>query len=667
LISDWLSALIDSHVDIAKDPYIINLNVVRRTYNMIGLLLRTGVGEKSFEFLSQSILKELVKNSTNLDGNILDPEFQGMTDSQKNKKIITDLKTKWNSQLDEAYKKFTQTEEQVKSELTGYNPFSEDLLELLKTPVDKRDGIWYAKQLRILDVFDSLDSGPAKELSRLVMASRVDTKKYGNNLSELKLYMDSIRDVYKENAFTNIDRLIPYNPKTNTVPTIDNSTFLGSYLKNSILLINQLMEDKTITVTTPFNDLIDTILQKSSNKYASDKVSLVNKIADDIHTAFLSRFFTDSDKLNLKPNQVASIFNKVTTFVMDVNSNKIHPELKDNYLIQSLVKGISFEEDKTLPGFLGIPTVKADDNFVKEDLTFAWQELLQSSDKDVKDFAKQLFVYSFYTSGFKKGLFSIFHYIPPQLFKELEVKRGDGNDILSFAEYINDLNDDLRDPNTINMTVTGIVDEVFRNNWNNEKLVPQIQKEKVFNAITESNKQPTIVSIYFNKKSFEDRKLYLGPNEFQQPVFKPYIHYIVNDNTSYLMQYIGYNESTGAPVYKTVEKMGYYNKGKVIKEYGLSHSFLERNKVTSLTDEQVKDTLSKNKFYSSFTYIDPEFREIGSNKTSEETINELPTESTAEDRSLNVGAEIGQEMSPIVDDVAKTRLQDRMQDGKLPC
>jgi len=666
LISDWLSALIDSHVDIAKDPYIINLNVVRRTYNMIGLLLRTGVGEKSFEFLSQPILKELVKNSTNLDGNILDPEFQGMTDSQKNKKIITDLKIKWNSQLDEAYKKFTQTEEQVKSELTGYNPFSEDLLELLKTPVDKRDGIWYAKQLRILEVFDSLDSGPAKELSRLVMSSRVDTKKYGNNLNELKLYMDSIRDVYKENAFTNIDRLIPYNPETNTVPTIDNSTFLGSYLKNSILLINQLMEDKTITATIPFNDLIDTILQKSSNKYASNKVSLVNKIADDIHTAFLSRFFTDSDKLNLKPNQVASIFNKVTSFVMDVNSGKIHPELKENYLIQSLIKGVSTDnDDKSLPIFLGIPTVKADDNFVKENLTFAWQELLQSSDKDVKDFAKQLFVYSFYTSGFKKGLFSIFHYIPPQLFKELEVKRGDTNDILSFAEYINDLNDSLRDPSTINMTVTGIADEVFRNNWNNEKLVPQIQKEKVFNAITESNKQPTIVSIYFNKKSFEDRKLYLGPNEFQQPVFKPYIHYIVNDNTSYLMQYIGYNESNDSPVYKTVEKMGYYNKGKVIKEYGLEHSFLERNKVTSLTDEQVKDTLSKNKFYSSFTYIDPEFREVGSNKTSEETINEMPMESTTEDRSLNVGAEIGQETSPIVDDVAKTRLQERTE-NKLP-
>jgi len=56
---DWLSAMINAFVDIAKDPYIVRLNVNDYTYNMISLLLRTGKGKQSFYFLSQPILKDI--------------------------------------------------------------------------------------------------------------------------------------------------------------------------------------------------------------------------------------------------------------------------------------------------------------------------------------------------------------------------------------------------------------------------------------------------------------------------------------------------------------------------------------------------------------------------------------------------------------------------------
>ena len=58
-ILDWLSGLIDAHVDVAKDPYIVYLNVNEYTYNTIALLLRGGVGEKTFDFIAQPILREL--------------------------------------------------------------------------------------------------------------------------------------------------------------------------------------------------------------------------------------------------------------------------------------------------------------------------------------------------------------------------------------------------------------------------------------------------------------------------------------------------------------------------------------------------------------------------------------------------------------------------------
>ncbi|NCB79916.1 MAG: hypothetical protein EOM41_08180 [Bacilli bacterium] len=58
-IAGWLSAMINAHVDVAKDPYIINLNVNRATYAMTNALLRFGYGENTFYFLGQPILREL--------------------------------------------------------------------------------------------------------------------------------------------------------------------------------------------------------------------------------------------------------------------------------------------------------------------------------------------------------------------------------------------------------------------------------------------------------------------------------------------------------------------------------------------------------------------------------------------------------------------------------
>lgn len=49
-VMSWLSALINAHVDIAKDPYISKLNVNPYTYNLVNTLIRTGFGRNTFYF-----------------------------------------------------------------------------------------------------------------------------------------------------------------------------------------------------------------------------------------------------------------------------------------------------------------------------------------------------------------------------------------------------------------------------------------------------------------------------------------------------------------------------------------------------------------------------------------------------------------------------------------
>jgi hypothetical protein len=68
-ILDWLSAMINAFVDIAKDPYIVRLNVNPFTYNMTSYLLRMGKGEQTFYFLSQPVIKDVAAAVMKVRGN----------------------------------------------------------------------------------------------------------------------------------------------------------------------------------------------------------------------------------------------------------------------------------------------------------------------------------------------------------------------------------------------------------------------------------------------------------------------------------------------------------------------------------------------------------------------------------------------------------------------
>ena len=41
-VMSWLSAFINAHCDIVKDPYVSKINVNSFTYNMLNFLVRTG-------------------------------------------------------------------------------------------------------------------------------------------------------------------------------------------------------------------------------------------------------------------------------------------------------------------------------------------------------------------------------------------------------------------------------------------------------------------------------------------------------------------------------------------------------------------------------------------------------------------------------------------------
>ena len=57
-IMSWLSAMINKHVDVAKNPDITYLNVNDSTFNIVALLLRLGYGRRTFMFTCQDIMRD---------------------------------------------------------------------------------------------------------------------------------------------------------------------------------------------------------------------------------------------------------------------------------------------------------------------------------------------------------------------------------------------------------------------------------------------------------------------------------------------------------------------------------------------------------------------------------------------------------------------------------
>ena len=92
-VSAWLSAFINAHVDIVKDPWVVKLNVNPFTYNTINLLVRSGVGEAGVWLLCQPVIKELAEVEDKVKSEyIRDP---GVSKSKFRKKLVDEILDKY--------------------------------------------------------------------------------------------------------------------------------------------------------------------------------------------------------------------------------------------------------------------------------------------------------------------------------------------------------------------------------------------------------------------------------------------------------------------------------------------------------------------------------------------------------------------------------------------
>lgn len=591
-IMDWLSALINAHVDVAKDPYIMDLNVNSITYNMTSLLIRGGKGENTFYFLAQPALRRFTKEMLESKG-IIGAE-KGITERDKLKSIAKEYMTSLREAIislddsDSNKAKYAQYYNSLASEyslpsIEGYDAvevnyndvFDKKIAsEALKKPKEV-NGLY--QQVISIRAYQDLSSD-TEVLSNLVQLSQIDTKKFGNTLPlqlnfkrRLNRYIDNYQSRFYINGADNIEKPINYYLS---------STFLKQKLDAGINTPRILLSGQVIEATkgykTIFNAACDFFLGNSSDKNTVAELSKI--LTTSLRTKAVVNAVEDfniSDKkfLNMLRGP-KSIAKRLTQIKNDLRKRNDLPAIAFNGHIKNELLNYlqEYASDGTNQKYDRIVTA---DNALTNTATYenrllsAYQDLLDCEDEGIRKFANRLGVYAYLTSFDNRSTDSFFDVITTAWKKQ----KGYSDAIKAAIEILN--NDKLvgmdyfgfNSENMQNNNFTELFTEIARNAYRNDKIVKPYQLSNYDNKYgtlvqikPESKPIPAVFSSWRANQPFI--KIQLNPNDINSYILyqKVATVYQTDENGDPV-------KNTKQSVYKIIPALGTKDDRKVYYEY----------------------------------------------------------------------------------------------------
>lgn len=591
-IMDWLSALINAHVDVAKDPYIMALNVNSITYNMTSLLIRGGKGENTFYFLAQPALRRFTKEMLESKG-IIGAE-KGITERDKLKSIAKEYMTSLREAIvslddsDSNKAKYAQYYNSLASEyslpsIEGYDAvevnyndvFDKKVAsEALKKPKEV-NGLY--QQVISIRAYQDLSSD-TEVLSNLVQLSQIDTKKFGNTLPlqlnfkrRLNRYIDNYQSRFYINGADNIEKPINYYLS---------STFLKQKLDAGINTPRILLSGQVIEATkgykTIFNAACDFFLGNSSDKNTVAELSKI--LTTSLRTKAVVNAVEDfniSDKkfLNMLrgPKSIAKRLTQIKNDLRkrnDLPAIAFNGHIKNellNYLQEYASDGTNYKYDRIVTADNALTNTATYENR----LLSAYQDLLDCEDEGIRKFANRLGVYAYLTSFDNRSTDSFFDVITTAWKKQ----KGYSDAIKAAIEILN--NDKLvgmdyfgfNSENMQNNNFTELFTEIARNAYRNDKIVKPYQLSNYDNKYgtlvqikPESKPIPAVFSSWRANQPFI--KIQLNPNDINSYILyqKVATVYQTDENGDPV-------KNTKQSVYKIIPALGTKDDRKVYYEY----------------------------------------------------------------------------------------------------
>ena len=586
-IMSWISAMINAHVDIAKDPWISRLNVNPFSYNITNLLLRTGWGGNTFYFLTQPIMKQMadayVKASSQYmqqNGSTYSRQQQSIKDVAEQyfgKDVTFDGNTLDDALnlIDTGDKESIQAINEAIKKLFESEQFKQDARDYAQgNDIADQKGL-KSRQLGIYLAYVQF-SKYANALANLVKYCKIDTKKHGKSAAEQLVYKEGFDELF-EFATDEDGVLIKkgdvgalFEP-AGLLDLVEHS-YVGTKTRNAISLTKAILGKQFMSSTPGFIQMLRQLNTMAGNtslsvsfvqsaqkalsaaiksQFFNDYVSrisdnprymhdLVNSSSEDLEFSYdastnsmlitgnkhslksyvgqpillwykdkdgnLQQYIPRDKNGNALPLKVLSakddkiqlnisingnfngvcrllggantIFDRLSRLKPMIYHNSDYSDLQGNLLLEMLIPGKQVEYSPK-DAVLGERPDTYDDlkfvklqNFVDDGgintnyIINAWNELLEyQNDKQpqvaeyIRNFARDLVVYAFITSGDTQGFTKMFKYVPASWRKKSGYAKFIDRKLEQLTSYIPtvDLND------------------VLLNNWYDNKLVPTYQ------------------------------------------------------------------------------------------------------------------------------------------------------------------------------------------------
>lgn len=520
-ILSWFSGLINAHVDAAKDPWIPELNVNKYTYNLVSMLTHAGLGKDTFYFTTQPIMRQLAIAYQNANGiymndqsksktkvgeeaeqaviqNMIEAHFS-TTFSSYNDAIARYWKTAGFSQIaaiKALFAKDCQVMRMVAKKHIGergssYKSVEDDQTSYTLTINGKDINITAFDVQMIVAATNEQFKPYAKALSTLVQHTKIDTKKQGKNLIEQRKYLQGVNELFAPEFFGDARNLFD-------IESLDNM-YEGSYIRHQTRLATNLFRrvlgNQMIEATDKFAKDVDKLLLTVGN--AGKDLKVLNLVQKAITAKIKSKYFFGSngycERYGIDPKSLVSgnstIYDKLLSIKIMLQNDPKYKDLIDrrtgepaNYLLQALVSGNKYDYSGSAKFIQPLGFV-VEDSFNPDDISQAWDDMLQDSKyPELQQFARELIVYAFITSGDNGGKHDLFKYVP----NTWRLGLTDNSTEPSYADFMRQRHQAYVDD--VNVLTEQDFEDIILNHWYEDSIVPKYnmyrKNKPVFKSFT---------------------------------------------------------------------------------------------------------------------------------------------------------------------------------------
>lgn len=531
-ISKSLGSLVAGAVDIVKDPTLIELNINTFTAGVLTTMLKLGFpSEAGIAFINQPIIKKATKIFYNKGGQTkhfketLD-ELKGLFDEKKYYSASKDISLEdMQSSLHSDYKSNNQMK----------------ILRQFEKLIDKSDKV---TEISLALTADKTGVGPTLAHGDM-FTRRVDTA-YRINIFDSPLESESIDN----------NKVFPLMNYFYDLGIKKPNELLNMYFKYSGSLFKS-------TVNFVENNLVN------RNRLSADEINhIYNNLLTFISTSYGYFDLTDEERSNIVNKFPGEYFKFATQ------------EMKDKYTVLNYIELKPKDSNGPIRLQLNNSNKALSDDLL-EKIAESIESMTKSTIDEEREIGNNLVKYAFFTSGFNFTPFSFMHVIHPKIIAGINING------VSFDEFFdNKLNQykllDIENEDVID-TTNVFLDQYYRNNWQNDSLVMDIEnkipvdKDEIGNIIGISSEE--IFNTLSIKKMLKIIKTPGGDETILPKYIKEYdTLFKLNEEETY---------------YNLVEPLGVKNHTVEYNYFGDINTVVEKNKVKDMSIKKKKPFVAK--------------------------------------------------------------------------